>query len=386
MPNARAVFFLILLTNVGVVVAEEPQTIDAVEAEIRETTERLQILDSEIAENKTLKSSLQSAVKAVESRVNERNQRIRGLDKDIETYSKKLDRLDTRVEEAVSSVALRKERLAQSIRRSQQLGTGSGLKVLLQHDDPALADRLSVYTDYFLNAQNVSIKKEINALRQIDEARETALKDRNWLNHIKRKASKQYETYRSEQQKKLESLDQVEQQITEKNRSVATLKTDQQRLSTLMEELKALQIAQSGYFEAGKGNYLLPVTGTIKARFGDVKSVGKLNWEGLFIAAPAGRTVAAVADGEVVYSDWLQGFGMLVILDHGDGYMTLYGGNRDVLVAAGSWIEAGATIATVGDSGGQTDSGVYFEVRHNAKPVNPEQWVNTENGFQSAKK
>ena len=152
-----------------------------------------------------------------------------------------------------------------------------------------------------------------------------------------------------------------------------------------MEELKALAIAQSGYFESGKGNYLLPVSGTIKARFGDVKSVGRLHWNGLFVAAPAGRPVKAVADGEVVYSDWLQGFGMLVILDHGDDYMTLYGGNRDVIVADGTWIDAGATIATVGDSGGQTDSGVYFEVRHNAKPVDPEQWINTDNRVQSAK-
>jgi len=382
----RAVSTLAILVFATLAVAEDLQTIDAVEAEIRATTQRLEVLDSEIAENRSLKSSLQKAVKAVESRVSERDQRIRGLDKDIDKYSNKLDKLDLQVEEAQSSVALRKERLSRSIRRSQQLGTGSGLKVLLQHDDPALADRLNVYTDYFLAAQNASIAAEIDALQQIDEARQVALKDRNWLNHIKRKASKQYETYRSQQREKLQSLDQVERQITEKNRSVATLKSDQERLTTLMEELKALQIAQSGYFEAGKGNYRLPVAGTIKARFGDVKSVGRLSWNGLFVAAAAGSLVKGVADGEVVYSDWLQGFGMLVILDHGDGYMTLYGGNRDVLVGDGNWVEAGATIATVGDSGGQTDSGVYFEVRHNAKPVNPEDWVNAENGFQSAKK
>lgn len=386
MALVRVVFTVGFLIAAGLAGGNEPQTIDAVEAEIQATSKRLQALDHEIAENRTLKSSLQQAVKAVESRVSERDQRIRGLDKDIDTYSRKLDKLDLQVQDAESSVALRKERLARSIRRSQQLGTGSGLKVLLQHDNPALADRLSVYTDYFLSAQNASIKAEIAALQQIDAARQTALKDRNWLNHIKRKASRQYEDYRAQQQEKLESLDKVEKQITEKNRSVATLKADQERLTALMEELKALAMAQSGYFEAGKGNYHLPVSGTVKARFGDAKSVGRLRWNGLFVAAPAGRSVKAVADGEVVYSDWLQGFGMLVILDHGDAYMTLYGGNRDVIVADGTWIEAGATIATVGDSGGQTDSGVYFEIRHNAKPVDPEQWVNTDSGLQSAKK
>lgn len=385
MALVRVVLTVGFLLAAGLAGGDEPKTIDSVEAEIQATNKRLQALDQEIAENRSLKTSLEQAVQAVESRVSDREHRIRGLDKDIDKYSLKLDKLELQVQDAQRSVALRKERLARSIRRSQQLGTGSGLKVLLQHDNPALADRLGVYTDYFLRAQNASIEAEIAALQKIDAAKQTTLKDRNWLNHIKRKASGQYENYRTQQKQKLESLDKVEKQITEKNRSVATLKADQARLSALMEELKALAIAQSGYFESGKGNYLLPVSGTIKARFGDVKSVGRLHWNGLFVAAPVGRPVKAVADGEVVYSDWLQGFGMLVILDHGDDYMTLYGGNRDVIVADGTWIDAGATIATVGDSGGQTDSGVYFEVRHNAKPVDPEQWINTDNRLQSAK-
>jgi septal ring factor EnvC (AmiA/AmiB activator) len=142
-----------------------------------------------------------------------------------------------------------------------------------------------------------------------------------------------------------------------------------------MEELKALQSAQSGYFIAGQGRYPAPVKGRLTARFGDIKSVGKLTWSGLFIEADMGVPVRAIADGEVIYSNWLQGFGHLVIIDHGDNYTSLYGGNREVTMPVGGWVESGATIATVGDSGGQTSGGVYFEIRHNAIAEDPEIWL-----------
>jgi len=181
-------------------------------------------------------------------------------------------------------------------------------------------------------------------------------------------------------------LGEVQAQISTKTRTVATLKVDQARLQALMEELRNSQVAHSGYFASGQGSYPLPVAGTIKARFGEVKSVGKLRWDGYFIEAGSGSPVRAIADGSVVYSDWLQGFGMLVILDHGDGYMTLYGGNRDVAVQKQDWVQTGSTIATVGDSGGQKTSGLYFEIRHNAAPVDPKEWINTNNSIKSVKK
>ena len=138
-----------------------------------------------------------------------------------------------------------------------------------------------------------------------------------------------------------------------------------------MEELQAAEAAASGYFESGRGSLPMPVAGRVDARFGDVKSVGRLTWDGLFVRAEAGAAVRSVADGEVVYGGWLEGFGMLVIVDHGDGWMSLYGGNRDVLAAPGDWVESGAAIATVGDSGGQNVPGVYFEIRRDAEPVDP---------------
>jgi len=194
------------------------------------------------------------------------------------------------------------------------------------------------------------------ALTLIEEAHLEAVKNRNWLNHIKKKAQKQHDNFASSAKARKSELTKVENQLTEKQRTVAQLKADQTRLQLLLEELKAAQVAKSGYFLAGKGTYPLPVNGTLQARFGELKSVGKIRWQGLFIAARSGTPVSAVADGEVLYSDWLPGFGNLV------------------------------TIATVGNSGGQTANGVYFEIRHNAKAIDPADWVDTTRSINSAKK
>ena len=370
--------------SVGIVSAEE--TIEGVEQEILSTTQRLRKLDEEIAASRALKEKLTAALNESNQKVGERQSRITGLNKDIQQYDAQLDSLDKQIEQEEGNVDARKKALAQSIRRSQRIASSTGLKVVLQNNNPAQADRLGVYTGYFMQAQQQAIRNQQATLQQIAAARNEALKNRNWLNHIKKKATSQFDTYKGERDQKKQSIGEVESQITNKTQTVAQLKLDQARLQALMEELRAAQVAKSGYFLAGKGKYPLPVRGTINARFGEVKSVGKLRWEGYFITAGIGTPVRTIADGEVVYSDWLQGFGMLVIIDHGDSYMTLYGGNREVAASQGDWVESGATIATVGDSGGQKRSGVYFEIRHNATPMDPKEWVSAKNDVLKAQK
>ena len=381
---ACLVFAMTVLATPRASYAENSRTLEDVEQQFLDTAARLKALDDEIASSKVLKSQLQKALETAQNSVGEREERLQGLDQEIERFDRKLDSLNAMIAEAQQGVEVRQQELAQALRNAQVIGQQTALKIILQNDDPALADRLAVYTEHVLAAQNAAIAEQVTVLNSIKEAHETSLKDRNWLNYIKKKADQQRENYVATASTKQNSLGEVEAGLDQKTRSVAQLKADQQRLQSLMDELKNLQSTQSGYFSAGKGQYPAPVAGQLFARFGDVKSVGKLRWSGLFIKASQGQAVRAVADGEVIYGNFLQGFGMLVIVDHGDGYTSLYGGNRDVTVHIGQWVESGATIATVGDSGGQNISGVYFEIRHNAKAVNPEEWLNPD--FQVAKR
>lgn len=366
--------------------AQDIKTLSDVEQQIRDTSAQLLALDKEITLSNEMRESLVKSMIVAQSQAGERNQRLQGLDDDIARFGTRLNALDARLEDAQQGVDARKFLMSEVLRNSQSIGKQTALKIILQNDDPAIADRLGVYTEYVLAAQNMAIQEQALILERVQSAKATALKDRNWLNYLKKKASKQRDTFANSAEATQRDIGQVEAGLDEKTRTVAQLNADQQRLQSLMDELKALQSAQSGYFAAGQGQYPTPVKGRLSASFGDIKSVGKLTWSGLFIEAKMGAPVRTIADGEVIYSDWLQGFGHLVIVDHGDNYTSLYGGNREVTMPVGEWVASGATIATVGDSGGQSSSGVYFEIRHNAIAEDPELWLTPNAGVGSASK
>ena len=131
----------------------------------------------------------------------------------------------------------------------------------------------------------------------------------------------------------------------------------------------------AGPFEQLKGRLALPVRGELGNRFGSPRIDGGVTWKGVFIAARAGEDVRAVADGRVVFADWLRGFGNLLIVDHGDAYMSLYGNNESLYKRVGDEIRGGEAVAAVGASGGNADSGLYFELRYQGRPLDPLDWV-----------
>ncbi|MFK7995154.1 MAG: murein hydrolase activator EnvC [Granulosicoccus sp.] len=355
--------------------AEQARNIDELAEQIQKTDEQLKALKQTIDRNNVLKRDLQNAFQLAGQKRSEREQRLQELTGRITEFNLRLEELEKSVANANADIQRRKSELARSLRSSQSIGAATELKTLLQHDNPAQAQRLDLYRSYFFKAQKRQVQSAIEFVQGVEQAHLSTLKDRNWLNHIREKANEQRESFARDEKTRRQEIDTVEDILQNTTRTVAELQQDQQRLQSLMEELESLQRGGSGYFAALQGQFSQPVAGQITARFGEIKSVGKLRWNGLYIAAGEGQRVRAVADGEVVYSDWLQGFGMLVILDHGDGYMTLYGGNRTVIPSKGAWVESGSTIAKVGDSGGQNTSGLYFEIRHNATALDPQDWL-----------
>ena len=138
-------------------------------------------------------------------------------------------------------------------------------------------------------------------------------------------------------------------------------------------------VADAGFagraFESLRGKLKLPARGELAGRFGTPREGGGVTWKGVFIKAESGQSVRAVADGRVVFADWLRGFGNLLILDHGNGYMSLYGNNESLLKSVGENTQSGENIASVGSTGGALESGVYFELRHEGKPFDPMKWI-----------
>ena len=150
-------------------------------------------------------------------------------------------------------------------------------------------------------------------------------------------------------------------------------------LTRLIAELTSIlsdyPISSEEPFSELKGKLTWPVAGALLHDFGQPRAGGGVKWNGVVLGAPRGREVRAVYHGRVAFADWLAGMGLIVIVDHGEGFMTLYGYNETILKNAGDWVAPGDVIATVGDSGGQSEAGLYFELRQGAKPVNPRLWV-----------
>jgi septal ring factor EnvC (AmiA/AmiB activator) len=126
-------------------------------------------------------------------------------------------------------------------------------------------------------------------------------------------------------------------------------------------------------FHSRKGKLRWPARGRLAQRFGAPRS-GGLRWRGVMIEAQEGGEVRAVSQGRIAFSDWMRGFGLLLIIDHGDGYMSLYGHNQTLYKEVGEWVDTGEVVALLGASGGRTESGLYFEMRHKGRPINPVHW------------
>ncbi len=169
-------------------------------------------------------------------------------------------------------------------------------------------------------------------------------------------------------------------QLQSKAQELEGLQANEKQLQSLLIELQdvladiPLDPAANTPFSSRKGKLPWPATGRISASFGSTREVGKLRWDGVLIEAPEGREVRSVHYGRVAFADWLRGFGLLLIIDHGDGYMSLYGYNQSLFKETGEWVEAGEVIAQVGSSGGRSSTGVYFGIRHNGEPVDPKGW------------
>jgi septal ring factor EnvC (AmiA/AmiB activator) len=177
-----------------------------------------------------------------------------------------------------------------------------------------------------------------------------------------------------------QTLGKIALQLKQQRKEIGRLQRNENHLSQLVEKLAhILPDIDVAPFKALKGKLVLPVKGKLANRYGTRRPESTLTWTGWFLRATANQPVKAVAAGRVVYADWLRGFGNLLIIDHGQGYMSLYGNNETLLKQAGDTLQAGDTVAAVGNSGGNEDSGLYFELRFEGKPFDPGKWVKHKN-------
>ena len=231
-------------------------------------------------------------------------------------------------------------------------------------------------------AENIDVVN--GRIRELAELRSEAAAEEARLTAIAEARYAELSRLNNSQEKRQTLLASLQQKLADEGKEIDRLAAQERDLARLIAELTSIlsdyPISSEDPFSEHRGRLTWPVAGTLIHDFGQPRAGGKVKWNGVVLAAPRGREVRAVSHGCVAFADWLAGMGLLVIVDHGEGYMSLYGYNETILKNAGDWVAPGDVIATVGDSGGQQDAALYFEIRQGTQPVNPRRWVTRKPG------
>ena len=350
---------------------------------------RLKALEKEISNYKETLDSTEGQKSVVEATLERNEQRINKLINEIDTIEKELDTTNDKVssltERQKELLTVKSEQqyyIEQQVRAAYEIGSQEYLKVLLNQEDPNEIARMLTYYDYFNQARSRQIESYNLTLLDLDRVTQELAEETVVLESQRRDLGAQQKSLASVQKEKQMTLKALTSQISTTGSALLKLEQNRGRLEQLLDKLEEslanLDAPRSAQPFAGmQGKLQLPVEGRISHRFGNQRNQGKLRWHGIFIDAAEGESVYAVHYGRVVFSDWLRGFGLLMIISHGEGYMSLYGHNQALFRETGDWVSAGEVIAAVGDSGGQDKTGLYFEIRIDGKPNNPQNWCVT---------
>ena len=356
------------------------------ETDQAELEKKLQQLESEIIKFKEMldktrgeKSSLESNLEYNEKNINNLLKKIQDIESDLTRGEDRIGRLLDEEKELQLAKAEQQQYIAIQIQAAYKIGNQEYLKVLLNQEDPNQISRMLTYYDYFNRARAEQIRAYSQTIEQLQNVTNLIESENQILVNNGLKLQLERSELVLVQAKKRKVLVALNKEISATGMEIEKLIADRLQLEQLIQRIQAgisnlPTPADVVPFESLKGQLLLPVAGQISQRYGNRRNAGKLRWSGLLINAAEGEPVYAVHYGRVVFSDWLRGFGLLMIINHGEGYMSLYGHNQVLYRETGDWVTAGETIATVGDSGGQNKPGLYFEIRVAGKTADPQLW------------
>jgi len=350
------------------------------EAELKQLRQRIASLQQELETVRGRYDSLRKELRRSERLIGKLSRKLRQLDEELGKQQEKMAELQKRAGQLQQSVAAQRHHLAGQIRASYAMGRQEYMKILLNQENPSTVGRVMTYYDYLNKARTERIQalgRTIRELEQIQGELEAHTEQLRSLREQRAREKGELEASRGEREKVMRQL---KAQIKDKDQYLSGMMRDEQELKELIRALsEALEDipAEPGNrkpFGKLKGKLKWPVSGPLVASYGSQRKVGKLTWQGVMIGAKSGQEVRAVSHGRVAFADWLRGYGLLIIIDHGDGYMSLYGHNQSLYKETGDWVEPAEVIATVGDSGGHDSTGLYFEIRKDGQPSNPVRW------------
>lgn len=378
--NRAAFFTLILLVAPGAAAQEnnDPERARA-ESQLQQVLEEIAGLQRDIQDSRKQHSREQSKLRQLDLAIQEVNLRYRSLEQEKQSHRRELEELEQQRSDYLASLDQGLAQLAEQVRSAYRNGKQSRTRLVLNQDDPTRIGRMLAYYDYINRAQVEKISGLREALVRLEAMQEAIDTEIARISNLQKEQQDSLDELSRQRESRNELLEQIGGQIRSGESALQELERNRRDLQSLIEKLADVlaDIPEDMESHAGvggqKGRLPMPVKGPVRHAFGQDRSAG-LDWQGWLIGAEAGTEVRAVAYGRVAFADWLRGYGLLLIIDHGDGFMTLYGHNESLLLDAGQWVEAGETISVVGSNPGNTQ-GSYFEIRRNGKAVDPAAWL-----------
>ena len=319
-------------------------------------------------------------LREAEEAVARSQKRLNRLNTEIDNLDGKLAELQQRNQKLEADAERGRETLRNVVRSAWRQGDQPAFQLFLSQQDPGKAARMLKWHQHLGDHTREQLTDLADTLNALERNRRQAQTTREQLASKREQARQQRDKLQQRRREREQRLAELRGRINERENRLASLREDRERLEELIEEMTAsisnIEAPEDiRPFADLRARLPWPLKGTVSNHFGDAVGNSGIQANGIRIRADKGTPVSAVHYGRVVFANWLRGFGLMIIIDHGDGYMSLYGNNDTLSRSAGEWVQAGETIARTGNSGGRSQSGLYFEIRHNGQPENPEAWL-----------
>lgn len=377
----RITRFVVLIAFTFWLPATAGQDVGKAEAESRlsEVTLAIDKLREQLDSSRADHREEQARMREVDLAIQEAGLKLRTLEEQRNRHMDELAKLELQRETYLSSLDVQLEQLAEQVRSAYKLGSQSRIKLVLNQDDPARLGRMLAYYDFLNRAQVRKISGLKEALTTLDEMQRSIDLELSGIERVQNQQRIVLEDLgqqRREREAMIAALasriDNDESRLRELEQNRKDLEALLERLSNVLADIPA-DLGNRAGVAVQKGKLPMPLRGLVKHAFGQQR-VGGMKWQGWLIEAPMGAEAGAVAYGRVAFADWLRGYGLMMIIDHGQGFLSLYGHNESLLREVGAWVEPGEIISIVGSNPGN-DQGLYFELRKNGKAVDPAAWI-----------
>jgi septal ring factor EnvC (AmiA/AmiB activator) len=349
------------------------------DAQLQAVRKKLEALEGRLAAQVAKRDENARALRAAELEAATGARKLEEIRTQLRAQQGEQRTIGAELKRTTDTLASERAALARQVRVSYMNGRQELLKLLLSQESPASLGRMLVYYDYFNRARSeriATVSADLARLRELGtRSDDVAL----GLAALENEQAQQVASLARARDERRALVAKLDAGIADSSATIAKLEADEKRLGELVEQLKELMagfpIETEQPFAKLKGKLAWPVQGRIAGDYGQPRGDGPVRWSGVLLEARQGTPVRAVYHGRVSFADWLPGLGLLIIVDHGDGYMSLYGHNEALLKEPGDWVEPGEAIAQVGDTGGQAQPALYFEIRHDGEPTNPHPWI-----------